>query len=647
MDSDTVRPGRRGRARCSRESSRSAGGLRLFSLKVVEKIRSRVRTTYNAVANELVSDQNMSGGNARDGKSIRRRCYDAINVLLACGLIKKDDKKQIVWRGHGSVEVDRLRAEVEKKEQEVEQKKKLLQDMERKHKTLQALLALGANREAEAQDSGCGSGGSSSACSRSSNGGQRYTIPFMLVQAPARAQVHLQSSEDRTEIQFELTEAPPELHDDCSVVMRLHQHEAERQANQRRGVGPSQATDSGQPTPPPQGAPAAAAAATAADVGPLPCNFSMPEPLGQLPTPQQELGSSQQLPQSQPQQLRDSPSQMVQTPQLQPSPPQQQLLLPQQQPDQAAVALPSHLLAPGSLPDEAMRERDTSLPEKHQEQVDFLANLKPVVTSKGNGWQRVQGPPIVQAQAGATPAVHPCAAVGTSWQPSAPGVAQPPQAASLPPHAHHHALQAQVEFSQVGAFSHFLCARCLEQQLQTQQPCTPYVASDCYQDHQNISNGNQVQSPPGLEALAHDPHHLQQHLHQPSAPALQQHLQHHPRPLHPTEPLMPLQEQPQLGLGDILAPSQPPSLYTFEQMGDEHLPATLMPFISDDSDPLGLGSGSASIATDQLGYMGWPYPMSPDPFSPSAFLVTPSFMQGQCRSEQNRSVGAVQVGLQQ
>ncbi|GIL75180.1 hypothetical protein Vretifemale_5018, partial [Volvox reticuliferus] len=205
MESDTVRPGRRGRARCSRESSRSAGGLRLFSLKVVEKIRSRVRTTYNAVANELVSDQNMSGGNARDGKSIRRRCYDAINVLLACGLIKKDDKKQIVWRGHGSVEVDRLRAEVEKKAQEVEQKKKLLQDMERKHKTLQALLALGANRESEAQDSGS-SGGSPSACSRSSTGGQRYTIPFMLVQAPARAQVHLQSSEDRTQVQFELTE---------------------------------------------------------------------------------------------------------------------------------------------------------------------------------------------------------------------------------------------------------------------------------------------------------------------------------------------------------------------------------------------------------------------------------------------------------
>ncbi|EFJ49667.1 hypothetical protein VOLCADRAFT_127270 [Volvox carteri f. nagariensis] len=180
MDSDSR--GRRGRARNSRGSSRSAGGLRLFSLKVVEKIRSRVRTTYNAVANELVSDQNMSGGNARDGKSIRRRCYDAINVLLACGLIMKDDKKQIVWRGHGCVELDRLRAEVEKKAQDVEQKKKLLQDMERKHKTLEALLALGASREADAQDSGCGSGGSSSACSGSSQTSQRYTIPFMLVQ---------------------------------------------------------------------------------------------------------------------------------------------------------------------------------------------------------------------------------------------------------------------------------------------------------------------------------------------------------------------------------------------------------------------------------------------------------------------------------
>ncbi|GIM03059.1 hypothetical protein Vretimale_7854, partial [Volvox reticuliferus] len=438
---------------------------------------------------------------------------------------------------------------------------------------------------------------------------------------------------------------PPELHDDCSVVMRLQQHEAERQANQRRGVGPCQATDSGQPTPPSQAAPAAAAAATAAVVGPLTCDFSMPEPLAQLPTPQQRLGSSQQLPQSQLQEHSDAPSQLH-PPQLQPAAPQlQQLLLPQQ-PDQAAVALPSHLLAPGSLPDQAMQERDTSLPEVHQEHVDFLANLKPVVTSKGKGWQRVQGAPIahthVQTQAGATPEVHSCATIGTPWQQPAPGVAQPPQPASLPSQAHHH-LQAQVEFSQVGAFSHFLCARCLEQQLHAQQPCTPYVASDCYQDHQSIRNGNQLQPSHGLEDLTHDPHHLQQ----PSSPPLQQPLQHQPRPLHPPEPIMAMQEQPQLGLGDILAPSQPPSLYTFEQMGDEHLPATLLPFISDDSDPLGLGSGLASIAADQLGYMGWPYPMSPDPFSPSAFLVTPSFMQGQCRSEQNRSVGAVQVGLQQ
>ncbi|GFR47498.1 hypothetical protein Agub_g9227 [Astrephomene gubernaculifera] len=230
----------RGRGRhAARDTSRSAGGLRHFSFKVVEKIRLRSRTTYNAVANELVDDLNSSGASAKDGKSIRRRCYDAINVLLACGLIKRDDKKQIVWRGHSNVEVERLRAEVENRRVEVERKRLLLQEVERKHKALEALLGRGAAREQgqerEGSDIGIGCGTTSSACSGSGESGRlRITLPFMIVQARAGADVRICTSEDKTCVEFEMAESPLQLHDDSTVVLQLQSHRAQQERDQAK-----------------------------------------------------------------------------------------------------------------------------------------------------------------------------------------------------------------------------------------------------------------------------------------------------------------------------------------------------------------------------------------------------------------------------
>ncbi|KAK8662969.1 hypothetical protein V6N13_024855 [Hibiscus sabdariffa] len=62
---------------------KSGRGLRQFSLKVCEKVESKGRTTYNEQYDE---------------KNIRRRVYDALNVLMAMDIISKD-KKEIEWKG--------------------------------------------------------------------------------------------------------------------------------------------------------------------------------------------------------------------------------------------------------------------------------------------------------------------------------------------------------------------------------------------------------------------------------------------------------------------------------------------------------------------------------------------------------------------
>lgn len=70
-------------------------------MQVCEKVESKGTTSYNEVADELVAelkDGGMDDGICYDEKNIRRRVYDAINVLMALDIIAKE-KKAIIWKG--------------------------------------------------------------------------------------------------------------------------------------------------------------------------------------------------------------------------------------------------------------------------------------------------------------------------------------------------------------------------------------------------------------------------------------------------------------------------------------------------------------------------------------------------------------------
>ena len=64
-------------------------GLRHFSRRVCAKVEERGVTTYNEVADDLVQEFTSLRGNGAsfDEKNIRRRVYDALNVLMAMGTI--------------------------------------------------------------------------------------------------------------------------------------------------------------------------------------------------------------------------------------------------------------------------------------------------------------------------------------------------------------------------------------------------------------------------------------------------------------------------------------------------------------------------------------------------------------------------------
>ncbi|RWR86054.1 transcription factor-like protein DPA isoform X1 [Cinnamomum micranthum f. kanehirae] len=76
----------------------------LFVLySVCKKLEMKGRTTYSEVADEIIAelaapDVNPVPLNEFDEKNIRRRVYDALNVLMAMDIIAKD-KKEIQWKG--------------------------------------------------------------------------------------------------------------------------------------------------------------------------------------------------------------------------------------------------------------------------------------------------------------------------------------------------------------------------------------------------------------------------------------------------------------------------------------------------------------------------------------------------------------------
>ena len=75
-------------------------------MRVCQKVQDKGTTTYNEVADELVNEQLESeargevvpGDEPHGPKNIRRRVYDALNVLMAMNIIAKD-KKEIRWIG--------------------------------------------------------------------------------------------------------------------------------------------------------------------------------------------------------------------------------------------------------------------------------------------------------------------------------------------------------------------------------------------------------------------------------------------------------------------------------------------------------------------------------------------------------------------
>ncbi|XP_008455659.1 transcription factor-like protein DPB isoform X1 [Cucumis melo] len=193
---------------------KSGRGLRQFSMKVCEKVESKGRTTYNEVADELVAEFADPGNSVAspdqqqqyDEKNIRRRVYDALNVLMAMDIISKD-KKEIQWKGlpRTSVnDIEELKAERLGLRNRIEKKAAYLQELEEQYVGLQNLIQ---RNEQLFSSENAPSGG--------------VSLPFILVQTRPHATVEIEISEDMQLVHFDFNSTPFELHDDNYVLKAM------------------------------------------------------------------------------------------------------------------------------------------------------------------------------------------------------------------------------------------------------------------------------------------------------------------------------------------------------------------------------------------------------------------------------------------
>ncbi|XP_077610141.1 transcription factor Dp-1 [Crocuta crocuta] len=197
-----------------RKGEKNGKGLRHFSMKVCEKVQRKGTTSYNEVADELVAEFSAADNHilpnesAYDQKNIRRRVYDALNVLMAMNIISKE-KKEIKWIGlptNSAQECQNLEVERQRRLERIKQKQSQLQELILQQIAFKNLVQ--RNRQAEQQ------------ASRPPPPNSVIHLPFIIVNTSRKTVIDCSISNDKFEYLFNFDNTF-EIHDDIEVLKRM------------------------------------------------------------------------------------------------------------------------------------------------------------------------------------------------------------------------------------------------------------------------------------------------------------------------------------------------------------------------------------------------------------------------------------------
>ncbi|XP_016839563.1 transcription factor Dp-1 isoform X2 [Nasonia vitripennis] len=196
-----------------RKTEKVGKGLRHFSMKVCEKVKKKGTTSYNEVADELVGEfTNPTHANSLtdqqyDQKNIRRRVYDALNVLMAMNIISKE-KKEIRWLGLPTNSLQECMALEKEKKKRFERIKAKTQQLHRiilQHIAIKNLVE--RNRINEA-------------ISGPPKPNSAIQLPFIIINTDRKTVVNCSISNDKTEYLLNFNDKF-EIHDDIEILKEM------------------------------------------------------------------------------------------------------------------------------------------------------------------------------------------------------------------------------------------------------------------------------------------------------------------------------------------------------------------------------------------------------------------------------------------
>lgn len=197
-----------------RKGDKNGKGLRHFSMKVCEKVQKKGTTSYNEVADELVAEFTNPGNvtaaesQVYDQKNIRRRVYDALNVLMAMNIISKE-KKEIRWIGlptNSAQECQTLEVEKQKRLERIRQKKAQLEELILQQIAFKNLVQRNKASEAASQ--------------APPPSGSVIQLPFIILNTDVRTVIDCSISSDKCEYLFNFDNTF-EIHDDIEILKRM------------------------------------------------------------------------------------------------------------------------------------------------------------------------------------------------------------------------------------------------------------------------------------------------------------------------------------------------------------------------------------------------------------------------------------------
>ncbi|XP_067322081.1 transcription factor Dp-2 isoform X2 [Anolis sagrei] len=197
----------------SKKEDKNGKGLRHFSMKVCEKVQCKGTTSYNEVADELVSEftnpnNHIATDSAYDQKNIRRRVYDALNVLMAMNIISKE-KKEIKWIGlptNSAQECQKLEMERQKRIERIRQKRTQLQELLLQQIAFKNLVQ--RNQHSEQNTQGPPAVNST------------IQLPFLIINTSKRTVIDCSISSDKFEYLFNFDNMF-EIHNDTEILNRM------------------------------------------------------------------------------------------------------------------------------------------------------------------------------------------------------------------------------------------------------------------------------------------------------------------------------------------------------------------------------------------------------------------------------------------